>query len=198
MNEKFPALEVALKTGDEPFRDGSQKLDCTLLDFWRWSASDLTNNALRGVLAEYIVALALGLTKSTRVEWDAHDLVTPSGAKIEIKSAAYLQSWAQAKLSKISFGIRQTQLLSGESRESKRQAQIYVFCLLHHQEQTTLDPLDLKQWTFYLVPTEVLDEKRPGKTLTLSSLLQLNPIEARFDEIAACVEKLISLSTSAR
>ena len=68
MNEKFPALEVALKTGNEPFRDGAQKLDGTLLDFWRWSASDLTNNALRGVLAEYIVALALGLTKSTRVE----------------------------------------------------------------------------------------------------------------------------------
>ena len=59
------------------------------LDFWRWPASDLTNNALRGVLAEYIVALALRLTKSTRVEWDAPDLVTPSGVKIEVESAVY-------------------------------------------------------------------------------------------------------------
>lgn len=198
MNENFPAIEVTPKTGDEPFRDGARKIDCTLLDFWRWSASDLTNNALRGVLAEYIVALALGLTEVTRVEWDAHDLVTPAGVKIEVKSAAYLQSWAQTKFSKISFGIRQTQLLNGETNESKRQAQIYVFCLLHHQEQATLDPLDLNQWTFYLVPTRVLDEKRPGKSLTLSSLLGLNPLKARFDEISVCIEKLISPSTSAR
>ena len=127
MNEKFPAIEVTLKTGDEPFHDGAREPEGTLLDFWRWSASDLTNNALRGVLAEYIVARALGLTENTRIEWDAHDLLTPSGVKIEVKSAAYLQSWAQTKLSKISFGIRQTQLLNGETNESKRQAQIYVF-----------------------------------------------------------------------
>ena len=44
-----------------------------LLDFWRWIGSDLTNNAMRGVLAKFIVAPALGCAKDVHVEWGAHD-----------------------------------------------------------------------------------------------------------------------------
>jgi hypothetical protein len=66
----------------------------TLLDFWQWAYSDLLSNTNRGRLAEFIVAraLSLGLT-DVRIEWDAVDLVTPTGVKVEVKSAAYLQSW---------------------------------------------------------------------------------------------------------
>ena len=31
-----------------------------MLDFWRWAFSDLRDNTQRGVLAEFLVALALG------------------------------------------------------------------------------------------------------------------------------------------
>ena len=192
MNE-FPALKVALKTGDELFHRDGQSLDIKLLDFWRWSASDLVNNALRGVLAEFIVASALGLAHNARVEWDVHDLLTFDGVKIEVKSAAYLQSWQQKALSKISFTIRPTQNLNeGLTGISQRQSQIYVFCLLHHQDKITVDPLDLEQWMFYLLPTQILNAKKPTqKSLTLSALLKLRPRQVKYQEIAASVEALL-------
>ncbi|WP_156153452.1 hypothetical protein [Domibacillus robiginosus] len=40
-----------------------------------------------------------------RIEWNAFDLVTPTGIKVEVKSAAYVRSWQQVKNSAISFRI---------------------------------------------------------------------------------------------
>jgi hypothetical protein len=34
----------------------SVPVEFTLSDFWRWSTSDLTNNAMRGILTEFLVA----------------------------------------------------------------------------------------------------------------------------------------------
>jgi hypothetical protein len=50
-----------LKTGNEPLTVNGQKLDKSLLDFWRWNSSDLLSNATRGRLAEFIVASASGV-----------------------------------------------------------------------------------------------------------------------------------------
>ena len=56
------------------------------------------------MLAEFIVATALGIpTDGVREGWAAWDLTTPGGVRVEVKTAAYLQSWAQKELSKISF-----------------------------------------------------------------------------------------------
>ena len=95
------AIETVKKTGKEPFTLNGEELPFDVSAFWRWSSSDLLGNALRGVLAEFIVASALGITERPREEWDAYDLITPSGLKVEVKSSAYLQSWQQTKLSKI-------------------------------------------------------------------------------------------------
>jgi DDE superfamily endonuclease len=38
-----------------------------------------------------------------REGWAAWDLTTPGGVWVEVKSAAYVQSWAQKELSRISF-----------------------------------------------------------------------------------------------
>ncbi|MGH4120853.1 hypothetical protein [Clostridium sp.] len=54
-----------------------------LKDFWSWNQSDILNNALRGVLAEYIVATAIEAKNEIRIEWDAYDLVTKEGVKVE-------------------------------------------------------------------------------------------------------------------
>ncbi len=102
------AIKVEPKNGSESFSNKGQNLDFNLSDFWSWSLSDLLNNAMRGVLAEYIVRQDLGIEKSTRTEWDAYDLEMENGIKIEVKSGAYLQSWKQEKLSQISFGIAPT------------------------------------------------------------------------------------------
>jgi len=59
---------VTLKTGNEQLSTTGKNL----LDFWRWNGSDLTCNATRGVLAEFIVASALGIDLSVpRIEWAA-------------------------------------------------------------------------------------------------------------------------------
>ncbi len=48
--------------------------------------------------------LTLGVVDTPRVEWDAVDL-RYRGHGIEVKSAAYLQSWAQTKPSTITFDV---------------------------------------------------------------------------------------------
>lgn len=191
----FPQLKVGRKTGSEKFYRGATPLDLTLLGFWQWSASDLVSNATRGILAEYIVANALGLADGVRAEWDAFDLLTKDGIKIEVKSAAYLQSWYHKKLSAITFGIRPTRLWNASTNELaaelKRQADIYVFCLLNHQEKISLDPLNLDQWKFYILRASVLNEKfMTQKTIGLASLLKLNPHIAKYEEIAEYIERL--------
>src|SRR4051794_6120931 len=72
-------------------------LDATVADFWRYAFSDLRDNTVRGVLAEFLVAAALGQTESRRIGWANHDITTRSGTRVEVKASGYLQSWAQAK-----------------------------------------------------------------------------------------------------
>ena len=97
MEKSLGAITVTRKNGDECFKAKGIRLGNTLLGFSQWAYSDVSSNASRGILAEYIVASALGIAAATRREWDAYDLETQDGVKLEIKSASYLQSWAQAK-----------------------------------------------------------------------------------------------------
>ena len=57
------------------------------------------------VSAINIVATALGITKTKRREWDQYDLQF-GDVGVEVKSAAYVQAWKQARPSKITFSIR--------------------------------------------------------------------------------------------
>ena len=64
------------KTGNEHFVLDGMPAGYLLNDFWRWQSSDLLNNTLRGVLAEFIVAKALGIdTNGPRVDWEPFDLL---------------------------------------------------------------------------------------------------------------------------
>ena len=176
---------VEKKSGEEFFYLKDVKLDFQLKDFWSWNQSDLLNNALRGILAEYIVATAIEARNEMRIEWDAYDLVTEEGIKVEVKSASYLQSWDQRDLSKISFDISPTKAWLRKSNEYdsevKRQADVYVFCLLNNDDKVTVDPLNMGQWEFYILATKILnEEKGKQKTIRLNSLLKLNPIETDY------------------
>jgi len=187
-SDNLKAVNTIMKTGKEPFLFNGNELPINVLSFWQWSTSELLGNALRGILAEFIVASTIDVLDSPREEWDAYDLMTKYGLKIEVKSSAYLQSWKQDKLSKISFGIQPTTVWdenNKRSTESKRQADVYVFCLLAHKDQSSVNPLDLSQWEFYVLDTEVLNDKIPlQKTIALSSLLRLNPAKAGYDELS--------------
>ena len=88
------------KTGQEALLFNNENLPINILSFWQWSNSELLGNALRGIFAEFIIASAIDILDSLREEWDAYDLVTKNGLKIEIKSSSYLQSWRQSKTKK--------------------------------------------------------------------------------------------------
>jgi hypothetical protein len=191
----LPPIKVEIKTGEEVFT-GIEKGKLTLKDFWQWSSSDLVSNATRGILAEFIVASALGLNKGVRNEWDPYDLQTDSGIKIEVKSAAYLQSWYQQKLSNITFNIQPTFAWDYKTnrfvKERKRQSDVYVFCLLHHKDKKTINPLDFSQWTFYIVTTKKLDQECQNiKSISLSRLKKFNPIVCHFNKLKEAVENSI-------
>ena len=94
------------RTGDEPFHADGSALPFDVLSFWQWYASDLAGNALRGCIAEYLVLQALGAKPDVRQEWDAVDIRLTSGLTVEVKSAAYHQSWAQRKEYSIGFSMK--------------------------------------------------------------------------------------------
>ena len=182
------------KTGIEPLHTNGQALRFNLADFWAWSTSDIVSNATRGILTEFIVATALDAdVTGVRNEWDAFDLTTPSGVKVEVKSAAYVQSWHQARLSTISWLTPRTRAWDAttniQSSESRRQADVYVFALLHHQDKATIDPLDTTQWSFFVLPTRVLNERtRSQHSITLNSLQKLAGPAVTYSGLAIAVE----------
>ncbi len=188
----YRKLTSKKKNGSEAFSHFGKSLEFNLSNFWSWSQSDLLGNTLRGILAEYIVAKDLGILDSIRIEWDTYDLKSLTGKKIEVKSSAYLQSWRQEKHSTIKFDIASKREWIDKTKSyakiSKRHAGYYVFSLLHHKIKKTVNPLILDQWTFYVLPTEVLnDNKNSHKTIGLDSLLKLNPTICRFGEIREVV-----------
>jgi hypothetical protein len=182
--DELREIKADPKTGNECLTDNGQNTNYILLDFWRWSVSDILSNATRGRFAEFIVGTTVGLNpKKIRDEWDAFDLTTEDGIKIEVKSAAYIQSWNQKDFSTISFSIKSARYWDAQAdrkrREAKRHADLYVFCHLKHKDQNTIDPLKMEQWDFYVLPTFRLDNyKRSQSSITINSLKKLtNPIQ---------------------
>ena len=166
-------LKTSLRCGNEPFRGIGTSL--TLLDYWRWSGSNLMDNTARGMLAEFLVATALNTHKTPRAEWDPYDLQTSSGVTIEVKSAAAIQSWKQNAPTPIQFSIGPRQGWDPQtgmySEHARRWADLYVFCVL---EGT--DPLNVDMWQFYVLPSAVLDEScGTQRTIRLEPLRRLSP-----------------------
>ena len=108
--------------------------------------------------------------------WAHSDLVDniERGIFIKVKSSGYIQSWGHDELSPISFSI-------GSSEESDRQSDVYVFCIHKHTEQDSLNILDLEQWTFFVLPTAVLNDKvGRQKTITLNRIKALGAVETDY------------------
>ncbi len=171
--ELLNALELEKKTGFEEIICQPEKRQ--LVDFWRWAYSDLVGNTERGCLAEYLVALACNIDDKVRVGWDAYDLKLEDGTKIEVKSSGYIQTWKQKRFTKPMFGISETRAWDYREnvydKEKKRQADVYVFALLAHKVQSTLNPLNTSQWEFYVLATPQLsDYKRSRHSINIKDL----------------------------
>ncbi len=178
MNE-LKEIKASPKTGEENLTDNGQNTNYNLLDFWRWSVSDILSNATRGRFAEFVVGTAVGLNpKNLRDEWDSYDLTTDNGIKIEVKSSAYIQSWNQKRFSAISFSIKPARYWDAEKNiyqaEPTRPADLYVFCHLKHKDQNTIEPLKMEQWDFYVLPTCRLNNyEKSQSSITINSLKKM-------------------------
>jgi len=166
------AIKIKRLTGNKKMPE----LDAKVIDFWRWTFSDLMMNTARGVLAEFIVAQALGIsTEGVQAGWNPFDLVTEVGIKIEVKSASYIQSWAHNEYSKIQFSLAPKRGWDFETNkqadEAARHADYYVFALLAGKDQSRIDPTNVSQWRFWMVEREFLDKRpRSQHSITLGSL----------------------------
>jgi hypothetical protein len=167
-------------------------------EFLAWAYDDLLTNTTRGVLAEYIVATALGIRDTTRVEWDQYDLEI-DGVKVEVKSAAYVQTWKQSQLSKIVFGIRPA--MGWDARtdtyatSAQRSADVYVFCLLACEDRDLINPLEVVQWKFYVLPQSELDRNMPEqKTIGLGPLIALGAHPCTYDKLKAAIHEAAAVN----
>jgi len=143
-------------------------------DFWAWGFSDVLMNSLRGIFSEFLVGSALEVLQKPRIEWDTHDLVYKD-KKIEVKSAAYIQSWHRGRYSKINFDIGAKKFYDYDknsySVNALRHADIYIFCLLKEKDFNQVNVLNTEHWSFYIVLTQTLNNLHTRqKSISLSTL----------------------------
>lgn len=174
-------------TGDERFSDDAS----SVLDFWRWAFSDLRTNIVRGVLAEYLVARAVGDTSPLREAWDNWDVTTPTGIKVEVKSSAYLQSWNQRKLSSIVFSGLTGREWSDQTNELATdrtlRADVYVFAVHTCREPDQYDPLRIEDWQFRVMSAAQLAQ-HSYRSVTLAFLDRHAPTVYRLDELRQAIQ----------
>lgn len=180
---------------DSNFVNGYESADFSVGCFWQWAYSDLQQNNIRGILSEFIIAKALSIPLTVRETWDDYDLKTPEGIKIEVKSGAYLQSWAQKELSKIVFTGLCGQVWDAENSrrggDAQFRADIYIFAVQNAKTPEEFNQLDLSQWEFYVLQQKVL-QSRNSKSMSLTTLKKLtNAVsygELRHSYEVACQE----------
>lgn len=184
--------------GNEQFSVGNNKINITVNDFWRWSYSDLNDGLCRSALSEFIVATSLevpnlnhGLSRTLK---RPYDLISQEGYRIEIKSAAYNESLDEEHPDSISFGIAPGRTGRNEINfPLRRSSDVFVFCVCKSVFENET-PLNLDLWDFYVLPTCVLDEKKPFcKTITLQSLIRLEPIWCDYYGIGNAIKKAMAV-----
>lgn len=160
------------------------------IEFWQYSYANFIDNRNRAALGEFIVAQSLGVTEPPLSSWEAYDMITDEGIKVEVKTSGYIQGWKQKKPTTPTFDIAKKYGWVGETNEwdniKDRQADVYVFCL-HHEKDIAKEcnPLVTENWTFYVVPTSLINEKlAEQKSLRISTLTDFLGIKAvGFDQL---------------
>ncbi len=163
--------------------------NATSLDFWRCLFSDLCDDDVRGIFAEWMVGTLLGLpiASSRREFWDVSVFTLPDQTRIEIKSCALSQSrklanedairklhrsTANINPNRIRFGIRARSAVSPSSGKTGRRlkSDIYVFCLYAQTNSAAWDVLNVSNCEFYIMTREELEGLSVGNTVSLATL----------------------------
>jgi len=164
------------KSGDRLVGAPSNLVADSLLDFWTWGFSDLCDDDVKGIFAEWLVHRLLGIRTERRVSWANSDVIAPNGARIEIKSTSYWQSWKLVEENgkerdrpthpiqddaKIRFNGLKAKDSTGTRTDSHGKdfkSHIYVFALQKEKDPQRWNAMDLSQWEFYAFPVEELRE----------------------------------------
>lgn len=193
LRNNAPVTDEWFSAPSTPSLDGQSKLigvDATVKDFWAFAMSDLRMNNVRGYLSEFLVARAIGAV-GKRIEWDAYDLISPTGTKVEVKSSAYLQVCDQRRPSAIRFtGLsgRTWTPQGGDSPEATFNADVYVFCVQTAVAHDMYDALDVSQWDFHVLSREAV-EVNGYKSIGLATLLRLTGGPVPYGDLAREVER---------
>jgi len=158
-------------------------------------------NTTRGVIAEYIVAVLLGIDDSPRNPWLAYDLKLPDGRAIEVKTMSRLQAWAQKKLSYPRVVIKPSREWNPQTGVMKEKptfnADIYILCFFKAIDHETANPLNLNQWEFYVFTKEqIIKMLSEMKTISLSYIKRHKIKAVNANELKHEVIQLNSLQTS--
>lgn len=165
-------------------------------DFWKFHYSNIFD--LQGKIAEFIVSKALGIDHAQNDQyWTLWD-ISYRDKRIEIKETSYYHSFNQeGKVSKQrTFGITMANgsydpIKSGNN-DFCRQNDIYVFCLNTGETEESSYPLNLNNWEFYIVPTDVINEKcGSNKTVSLGRIKNLGFSAKRYNEIKSEIDRII-------
>src|SRR5580658_2334317 len=145
--------------------EGSERfvgLDATVADFWRWAFGDLRDNTTRGILAEFLVARAVGDQRGLRLGWDNFDALAADGTAIEVKCSAFLQSWTLKRHSELRFGrlsAREFDAARNEySADLRVRADVFVFAVQAQREPAAYDALDISLWEFWVASASTIRE----------------------------------------
>lgn len=190
--------------GDEKLINDGAYLPCTMLDFWKWSYSNLLHNMQRGKFAEFIVKYALEqggiITRSetgTGIEpYDLEGPIIPSTGKIsrvEVKSAAFVQTWDIKHPERANFSIAPAVMPDetgdyNEGAPKQRNNDVYVFTVYTAKDRRS-NILDLSWWEFYVLPTykiEADSRLRTQKTISLKNVKELCPALS-FDNLCGAI-----------
>lgn len=173
MNESPARQTVAAKDGSEPLHEDGRQLGRTVLDFWRWSASDLGSAGTGRVLGQFLVGTALGADlDSVRDHGLRFQLVTSEGIRVEVTSTIVVGPGPWRGPSEIGFGLPLAVLLEAASdavdTTDPSRVKVCVFALLSHGDRATLDPLNAAQWRFWVTGSASLHEYARAGGVTIN------------------------------
>ncbi len=161
---------LTYQPGDTVISDNPHLQGASLLEFWRWAFSDLCDDDLKGIFAEWLVMKLLGVSGVRRMSWANSDVITQDGVRIEVKASSYWQSWklldefgavrvpplySISDKTRITFSglkARDAITVPDSSKPQLLKSHIYVFAFQNEKNIERWNAMDLSQWEFYALP----------------------------------------------
>ena len=188
---------MKLLTGNEKFILNNEEVGLNVQDFWSYAFSNVMDK--EDEIAEFLVASALDVKNPTNKEyWTLYDILYQD-TRIEVKQTSYYHSWTKERSKALRFDIAPR---DGNNREEPycepglhRQNDIYVFCIVDGGSFEESYPLNLDAWTFYVVPTTVINRDFPEtQKAVLATSVKKNYADyaCKFDKLAERINVIIN------